>query len=193
MSRRKRPGLAKPLVRLGAAAALGYLSRERFADADKKAFNQIRARRSETLDRVLPVATDLGSVYAVAGVAASLALLGRGRLAVRAAGAALTAWTVAQGAKKVFGRTRPYDDDAVDVLVRRPAGTSYPSGHPAVAAALARVLAPEAGKAIKPLIERLPAFVAASRIYVGVHYPSDVIGGRLVGDAVADVWRRYLP
>lgn len=193
MSRRHRPGLAKPLIRLAAAAALGYLSRERLAGADKKAFNALRSRRSETLDRVLPIATDFGSVYAVAGVATSLVLLGKSKLAVRAAGAALTAWTVAQGAKKIYVRPRPYDDGVIEVLVRRPAGTSFPSGHPAVAAALARVLAPEASAIVAPLIERLPSFVAASRVYVGVHYPSDVIGGRLVGEAVADVWRRYLP
>ncbi|HVL88975.1 MAG TPA: phosphatase PAP2 family protein [Actinomycetota bacterium] len=193
MSRTKRPGLAKPLIRLGAAAALGSLSRARLAEADKQAFRALRSRRSETLDRVLPIATDFGSVYAVAGVATSLILLGRPRLAVRATGAALTAWAVAQGAKKVYVRPRPYDDGVIEVLVRRPAGTSYPSGHPAVAAALARVLAPEANKAVGKLIERLPSFVAASRVYVGVHYPSDVIGGRLVGEAVADVWRRYLP
>ena len=192
MSTRRSPGLVRPVARLAAAAALGYLARERLADADRKAFSMVRARRSETLDRVLPIATDFGSVYAVAGVATSLILLGRTRLAVRAAGAALTAWGIAQGAKTVFARPRPYHDGDVEVLVRRPAGLSYPSGHPAVAAALARVLAPEAHRMIAPLIERLPSLVAASRVYVGVHYPSDVIGGRLVGEASADVWRRVL-
>lgn len=192
MSRRKKPGLARPVMRLAAAAAIGYLARERFADADRKAFERMRGVRNETLDRVLPIATDFGSVYAVAGVATSLILLGRTRLAVRAAGAALTAWGVAQAAKPVFARPRPYDDAVVDVLVRRPAGLSFPSGHPAVAAALARVLAPEASRVIAPLIERIPSFVGASRVYVGVHYPSDVIAGRLVGDAVADFWRRAI-
>lgn len=188
----RKPGLVRPLLRLAAVAALGYAARGRLADADRKAFERMRRSRSESLDRVMPIATDFGSVYAVAGVATSLILLGRTRLAVRAAGAALTAWGVAQAAKPAFARARPYEDGIVDVLVRRPAGTSYPSGHPAVAAALARVLAPEAGRLIAPLIERLPTFVGASRVYVGVHYPSDVIGGRLLGDAVADLWRRAL-
>ncbi|MGH2828868.1 MAG: phosphatase PAP2 family protein, partial [Actinomycetota bacterium] len=108
-----------------------------------------------------------------------------------ALGAAATAWAVAQGAKSLFARPRPYHDGEVDVLVREPKGLSYPSGHPAVASALAGVLAPEVSPMVRPLLEKMPGFVAASRIYVGVHYPSDVVGGRLIGTAVADLWRRY--
>ena len=37
----------------------------------------------------------------------------------------------------------------------------------------------------------LAVLVAFSRVYVGVHYPSDVIGGVLVGRAIADLWQRY--
>jgi membrane-associated phospholipid phosphatase len=32
--------------------------------------------------------------------------------------------------------------------------------------------------------------VAASRVYTGVHYPADVVGGLLLGRATADVWSR---
>lgn len=187
---RRRPGLLRPLARLAAAAALGYAAQERLSRADRAAFDQVRRRRTPALDAVLPVATDLGSMYAAAGAATALLIAGRKRLALRTIGAAATAWAVAQAAKSVYSRPRPYHDGEVDVLVRRPAGLSYPSGHPAVAAALVRVLAPEAGIA-RPLLERIPSFVAASRVYVGVHYPSDVVGGRLVGEAVADLWRRY--
>ncbi|GAC1425771.1 MAG: hypothetical protein NVSMB57_17080 [Actinomycetota bacterium] len=107
-------------------------------------------------------------------------------------GAAATAWGVAQGSKRLYKRPRPYAAGNVEVLVREPAGTSYPSGHPAVAAAIVAVLAPEIGIA-GPLLERLPKLVAASRVYVGVHYPTDVAGGTMIGNAVGTLWRRFAP
>lgn len=191
----KRPGLLSPALRIAAVAAIGYAAKDRLAKADRIAFDQMRNRRNPTLDRVLPVATDAGSMYAAVGVAAALALTGQRKIAMQAIGAATTAWAVAQASKKIFNRERPYEDgtiaDGSGVLVRKPAGLSYPSGHPAVAAALSGVLAPHAGPIVRPLLEKMPAFVGASRVYVGVHYPSDVIGGRLLGGAVADLWRRY--
>lgn len=186
-----RPGILRPLVRLAAAAALGVAARDRLVEADRRAFEVIRKRRTEVLDRVLPVATDLGSMYAAAGAAVALWLSGRKRLARDALGAAAAAWAVAQAAKSLYARPRPYHDEEVHVLVRRPAGLSYPSGHPAVASALARVLAPELPSPLRPLVERIPRFVGLSRVYVGVHYPTDVIGGTLIGRAVGDLWRRY--
>jgi len=76
-------------------------------------------------------------------------------------------------------------------LVRKPAGQSYPSGHPAVAAAVTRVLEPNVRQPARKLLTRVPRMVAFSRVYVGVHYPTDVIGGLLLGRAVADLWLRY--
>jgi membrane-associated phospholipid phosphatase len=40
------------------------------------------------------------------------------------------------------------------------------------------------------LLTGLAGLVGASRIYLGVHYPADVLGGLLLGRAVADVWSR---
>lgn len=191
MARERRPGLIRPLLRLGAAAALGLAAQERIHDADEKARAIVAGRRSETLDRTLPVLTDLGSMYAAAGMAGALWFGGRRRLARDVLGAATVAWGIAQGAKKIFRRPRPYEAGEIDLLVRRPAGRSYPSGHPAVAAAVVSVVAPELRSLARRPLERLPRFVGFSRVYVGAHYPSDVAGGILVGKAVGELWRRF--
>jgi membrane-associated phospholipid phosphatase len=192
-SRERRPGLIRPLARLAAAAALGAAAQERIHDADERARALIANRRSEAADRALPALTDLGSMYAAAGAAAALALAGKRTLARDVIGSAAVAWGIAQGAKRLFKRPRPYDAGEIELLVRRPAGTSYPSGHPAVAAAIAGVVAPEVRPIARAPLERLPRFVAFSRVYVGAHYPSDVAGGVMIGKAVAELWRRFAP
>lgn len=188
---RRRPGLLRPLLLLGAAGALGAASRGKLHPPDEKARALIAGRRTEALDRVLPVLTDLGSMWATLGTAGALWAAGRKRLARDVLGAGTLAWTVAQAAKPAFARPRPYDAGDVEVLVVRPAGQSYPSGHPAVATAVCRVLEPEVAAPLRRTLRRIPRFVAFSRIYVGVHYPTDVIGGRLIGEAVADLWKRF--
>lgn len=75
--------------------------------------------------------------------------------------------------------------------MRRPAGTSYPSGHPAVAAAIVGVVGPQVRPIVRAPLRRLPRFVGFSRVYVGAHYPSDVAGGVMIGRAVAELWLRF--
>lgn len=191
----RKPSIVGALARLGAAAVIGALARDkRIHDADEQVRAFVVSRRSPSLDRAMPALTDLGSVYALGGVSAVLWLTGRRSIARDVLSSGALAWTVAQGAKLVFRRDRPYEvDEDLDVLVRTPAGKSYPSGHPAVAAAIARVVDPQLGQPARSVVAKLPRLVGFSRIYVGVHYPSDVIGGALIGRAVADLWLRLGP
>jgi undecaprenyl-diphosphatase len=69
---------------------------------------------------------------------------------------------------------------------------SWPSSHPAVLTAFTRVASRELdmGFLAAGALSALDATVATSRVYLGVHYPSDVVSGVLIGRAVARLWPR---
>jgi glycosyltransferase 2 family protein len=185
VSRRLR--LTAGIVALGA----GYLATRAAsaARADRDLAERLRRPRGRAVDTTVAVVTDVGSMYAVAGATAVLTAAGRRRAARDVVLAGSGAWTVAQVLKRVVDRPRPYDADGATRLVALPAGTSWPSGHPAVAAAVAAVLAPRLGPVALGTAVTLTGFVGLSRVYVGVHYPADVVAGTAVGLLVAEALR----
>jgi undecaprenyl-diphosphatase len=91
----------------------------------------------------------------------------------------LLADAVALAVKVLVDRPRPH----LDPLVRVPTDWSFPSGHAATSFAGATMLAHFLPRR-RLLLYALAVAIAFSRVYVGVHYPVDVLAGAALGTAV---------
>lgn len=95
--------------------------------------------------------------------------------------------------KPLVARVRPYDMiPALEILVAPLSSFSFPSGHTNASFAGAYALTAAFGK--KGAFAYIPALlIAFSRCYVGVHYPTDVLAGALVGTLAAffvcSIWK----
>lgn len=153
---------------------------------------------SALLDRILlPLTRAADRSVLWMGMAVPLAVLG-GRFGRRAAvrglmSIALTSAIVNVPGKLAFRRPRPIDVlPRTAALRRRPVSHSFPSGHTASAFAFATGVSLEAPRLGAPLWV-LTVGVAASRIYTGLHYPSDVLVGATIGAGIALGSRRLWP
>jgi len=136
----------------------------------------------------------LGSGVVVAvlalAVAGFLFLDGRPRYALLVIVCVAGTWLAMDVLKQLFGRERP---TVVPHLVEE-SGRSFPSGHSMTAAAVYLTLGELLARALPK--RRLRIYVVAvaaviavlvgfTRLYLGVHYPSDVVGGWAIGSAWA--------
>ncbi|MFJ8691650.1 bifunctional phosphatase PAP2/diacylglycerol kinase family protein [Streptomyces roseolilacinus] len=166
---------------------------------DRAVFAQVASRTWPAAEPVLPRLSrfaDRGVLWC--GIAAGVWALGgaRGRRAAArgVASLALASATVNTLAKGAVRRQRPVIDRVplARRLPRQPLTTSFPSGHSASAAAFTTGVVLESrglGAALVPVA----ASVAFSRVYTGVHYPSDVLVGMALGVGAAFAVRGLVP
>ena len=198
--------LSRRMVRVAAsvgaiAAAVGVfvavthtMRVEREATADVAILRGVAGLRAPSLTPVMVGITAMGSPVLIAAftVAAFVGLIVRRDRwgIVQLAVASLGTWLLEAVTKNVFGRARPTE---VTHLVPV-SGYSYPSGHSLAATVLYLTIAIVAGRQLRATATKallvaaacvLIAMVGVSRVYLGVHYPSDVVGGIALGTAWA--------
>lgn len=83
--------------------------------------------------------------------------------------------------KPLVARIRPCDvNTAVQLLIARPTDYSFPSGHTAASFAATSALYFGRQKLWKPALV-LAVLIAFSRLYLYVHYPTDILAGAMIG------------
>lgn len=164
----------------------------RLADRDRALFARClvdpSAARSQRL--FWTVITHLGGV-SCSVLAATVPLLFSGAIgdAARQTLAMLVfSHIVVQVVKRTVSRPRPSNALDCVTLVVEPDRFSFPSGHSAAAMAVAVGYAMAFPALAAPLIA-IAFLVGASRVFLGVHYPGDVLVGQLIAVLTAVAWR----
>jgi len=132
----------------------------------------------------LSYAGKLGLLWIVIALVLAAVYRRWGVFALTVIAVALSDWS-ATGLKALIERPRPpvrYPEPKT--LVPVPHDASFPSGHAATSFAAATILS-FAFPRLAPFLYVLAAAVAFSRVYVGVHYPLDVIAGAILGVLIA--------
>jgi len=136
------------------------------------------------LDRVMWAATQVGNGATGALMAAFFYFIGMRRLAIELLLGILTLWLCVEMIKVLVERSRPFLVlVGTRVIGWRERGKSFPSGHTSQAFFMATLLAQqfEAGALLSGMLYAVAIIVAVTRIYVGAHYPRDVIAGAVLG------------
>jgi membrane-associated phospholipid phosphatase len=136
------------------------------------------------LDRFMWGFTQIGNGVTGLIIGALLYFNGRRSLAIQLLAGILTLWLMVELVKALVERRRPYIVlSDTRVIGWRERGLSFPSGHTAQTFFMATLLVEylHMGVILAGLVFMAAALVGFTRIYVGAHYPRDVIAGAILG------------
>ena len=162
----------------------------RLLELDERALAAVARRRRPRLTTVARRYSRAGNNGLGWIAVGALAAARRRRVAPLAVTAATVLATLGTNfaVKRLVRRPRPAGPSATR-LIDPPASHSFPSAHAATAVAGALALA-AVEPPLRPLLPPAVVSMAASRVYLAVHYPSDVVAGLALGGAVAPLWLR---
>lgn len=170
----------------GVAVAALFVGWPYLSALDQGVMPLVQEHRSQVIDGAVVVVTRLGDFrtqFFLGGLLTGLLLLARQWRHALFAGSALIGTALANGSLKwLFARARP------EVLADPLTSYSMPSGHSSASFAFFLVLALLAGRGQPPrmrltwvLLGCIPALaIALSRVYLGAHWPTDIMAGALL-------------
>lgn len=127
------------------------------------------------------IVTYFGSVFALGVLVVIYLLVKRFHVVLRLLMTGSLAYLLSGVAKDLWGRARPHEilTDVISLDYFR--GPGFPSGHMALATALALTISHYANKKYRWVAPAWIISVGLSRIYLGVHAPLDIVGGFAIG------------
>lgn len=137
------------------------------------------------LDLVMLAFTFLGAIYIIVLVCIPLWIRGRKEAAFDIVVLVIVVTVATEILKLVIDRPRPSVELEDVKTILSTTGPSFPSAHASRAFAVACMIAIVERRRLGAIAFAVASFVSISRVYLGVHWPTDVLAGAVLGIAFA--------
>lgn len=147
-------------------------------------FFNLRGYHRKWLDRVMFLITQIGNMGTAIALAGLFFVLNQRNVTVVITFGTLTLWLLVEVIKALTDRARPFLAlEGTRVIGWRERGRSFPSGHTSQTFFLVTLLSHQLQLGLQATVAlyAVAVLVGFTRIYVGAHYPRDVLGGAVLG------------